>query len=97
MFRDYQKKRIWVDGKGNAFKAVVDKNPDGEESKLYADKFKTRLCIDCAETILEDDGKLIGHYIEKECGFIEVQPIGRKKERCVDCERKHRNKYHTEY
>ena len=92
MFRDYAKKRIWVDGKGNVFKAVVDKDPNGEESKLYTD-----LCINCAETILDDDGKLIGHYVEKECGFIEVRHIGRKKERCNKCEREHLNKYHKEY
>jgi hypothetical protein len=90
MFKDYEKKRIWVDGKGNVFKSVADKDPDGEESKLHTDKSKIRLCIDCAKTILDDDGKVIGHYVEKECGFIEVKPVGRKNERCADCERKHR-------
>ncbi len=80
MSKDYEQKRIWFK-KGYRFTLIVDKDPDGKESKLHLEKFKTRLCLDCSEPIL-DDGEIIGY----EGPLIKVKPRGRKKELCDVCE-----------
>jgi hypothetical protein len=88
MSKDDELGRKWKSDEGVIFKLEVERL---EVKK--PEKRKTRLCVDCSTTILDDDGEIKAHYGT----FIEVEPKGRKVERCADCDRKHRKKYHKEY
>jgi len=83
MSADKHKKKDHRD-RGSCFTIGVEKRPDVKKPE----KFKTRLCPDCAETTLDDDGEVIAHYVTELHQFIEDKPKGRKAELCPVCNKK---------
>ena len=63
------------------FRFGVEKRSDVKKPE----KRKTRLCPNCAETILDDDGNIKAHFVTELHQFIEDKPRGRKAEFCPVC------------